>query len=103
ILLMDNLTRRKKYATIPNEQSKADIPEGLMQKCDGCHKLYYRKEMKKNLYVCPNCDYHHQLDAGQRINSLFDEDTFKEWDKHLISNTQMNFPEYEEKLKSDKE
>ena len=102
-LLRDIFTRRKKYATIPNEQSKADIPEGLMQKCDGCHKIYYRKEMKKNLYVCPNCDYHHQLDAWQRINSLFDEDTFKEWDKHLISNNPLNFPEYEEKLKSDQE
>lgn len=102
-MLRDIFTRRKKYATIPNEQSKADIPEGLMQKCDGCHKIYYRKEMKKNLYVCPNCDYHHQLDAWQRINSLFDEDTFKEWDKHLISNNPLNFPEYEEKLKSDQE
>src|SRR5699024_10832112 len=96
-------TRRKKYATIPNEQSKADITEGLMQKCDGCHKIYYRKEMKKNLYVCPNFDYHHQLDAWQRINSLFDEDKFKEWDKHVLSNNPLNFPEHEEKLKSDQE
>src|SRR5699024_8153756 len=74
-----------------------------MQKYDGCHKINYHKEMKKNLYVCPYCDYHHQLDAWQRINSLFDEDTFKKWDKHLISKNTLNFPEYKEKLKSDQE
>jgi len=102
-LLRDIFARRKKYASIPNEQSKADVPEGLMKKCDGCHKIYYRKEMKKNIHVCPNCDYHHQLNAWERIDSLFDEHTFEEWDEHLVSNNPLKFPEYEEKLKGDQQ
>ncbi|AXI09672.1 acetyl-CoA carboxylase carboxyl transferase subunit beta [Oceanobacillus zhaokaii] len=96
-------SKRKKYATIPSEHSKVDVPEGLMQKCDKCHKIFYRKEMKKTLNVCPNCGYHHPLKAWDRIESLFDEGTFKEWDKQLTSVNPLNFPGYEEKIKKDQQ
>ncbi|WP_099158748.1 acetyl-CoA carboxylase, carboxyltransferase subunit beta [Virgibacillus ndiopensis] len=94
--------KKKKYASIPSEQSKLDVPEGLMMKCNGCHKIYYRKEMKKNIYVCPNCGYHHQLNARERIESLFDEGTFKEWDEQLTSSNPLEFPGYEEKIDKDR-
>lgn len=94
--------RKRKYATIPDEQVKRDVPEGLMKKCISCHKIFYRKEWKKNLNVCPACDHHHQLTAWERIESLFDNNTFEEWDKDLISNNPLNFPKYEEKLAADR-
>lgn len=103
ILLKDFFGKRKKYASIPSEQAKTDVPEGLMQKCKGCHKIYYRKEMKKNLNVCPNCNYHHPLTAWDRIESLFDENSFQEWDKQLITSNPLDFPDYEEKMKKDRE
>lgn len=93
---------KRKYATIPDEQVKRDVPEGLMKKCLSCHKIFYRKEWKKNLNVCPACEFHHQLNAWERIESLFDDQTFEEWDKGLISNNPLNFPEYEEKLAADR-
>ncbi len=99
--LKEIFTKRKKYATIPNENSKIDVPQGLMQKCKNCNKIYYRKEMKKSLNVCPNCGYHHPLSAWERIESLFDEDTFKEWDANITSSNPLNFPEYEEKVLKD--
>src|SRR5699024_8039263 len=74
---------------------------GLMKKCKACHKIYYRKELKKNNHVCPNCGYHHQLNAWERIESLFDVNTFIEWDKNIISSNPLEFPGYEEKLKQD--
>ncbi|GEN31505.1 acetyl-CoA carboxylase carboxyl transferase subunit beta [Cerasibacillus quisquiliarum] len=101
-MLKDIFGKKKRYATIPGEQAKQDIPEGLMIKCQSCHKIYYRKEMHKNLGVCPNCDFHHQLNAWERIDSLFDEGTFVEWDKNLISNNPLGFPGYEEKLEKDR-
>src|SRR5690625_4514630 len=73
-----------------------------MTKCEHCAHIYYRKEMKKNLFVCPNCDYHLQLNAWERINSLFDEGTFEEWDRHLKTNNPLHFPEYKEKLEKDR-
>ncbi len=103
VLLKDFFGKRKKYASIPSEQAKADVPEGLMQKCSGCHKIYYRKEMNKNLQVCPNCDYHHPLQAWQRINTLFDEGSFNEWDKQLTTGNPLHFPGYEEKIEKDKQ
>lgn len=94
--------RKRKYATIPDEQVKRDVPEGLMKKCLNCHKIFYRKEWKKNENVCPACEFHHQLNGWERIESLFDDKTFQEWDKGLISNNPLNFPEYEEKLAADR-
>ncbi|WP_106496932.1 acetyl-CoA carboxylase, carboxyltransferase subunit beta [Lentibacillus sp. Marseille-P4043] len=101
-MLKDFFGKKKKYASIPSEQGKLDVPEGLMKKCDGCHKIYYRKEMRKNNYVCPNCGYHHPLNAWERIASLFDEGTFHEWDKQLVSGNPLGFPGYEEKLEKDR-
>ncbi|RKQ29902.1 acetyl-CoA carboxylase, carboxyltransferase subunit beta [Oceanobacillus halophilus] len=95
--------KRRKYATIPNEQSKIDVPQGLMQKCDGCNKIYYRKEMNNSLSVCPNCGYHHPLSAWERIECLFDEGTFEEWDANLTSSNPLGFPDYEDKIKKDQE
>ncbi|MRH42873.1 acetyl-CoA carboxylase carboxyltransferase subunit beta [Aquibacillus halophilus] len=91
-----------KYAPIPREQAKQDVPEGLMQKCTGCRKIFYRKEMRKNLDVCPNCNYHHPMTAFNRIDSLIDEGSFEEWDKNIISNNPLQFPDYEEKLEIDR-
>lgn len=102
-LLKDFFGKRRKYASMPSEQAKQDIPEGLMQKCKGCHKIYYRKEMKKNLNVCPNCGFHHQLTAWERIEYVCDEGTFQEWDKQLVTGNPLEFPEYEEKIARDRE
>ncbi|HLS07284.1 MAG TPA: acetyl-CoA carboxylase carboxyltransferase subunit beta, partial [Bacillota bacterium] len=100
-MLREIFGRRRKKGDKPNEQSKAEVPEGLMHKCTGCHKIYYRKEMKNNLYICPNCDYHEPMYAWRRIDSLFDPDSFIEWDKHLQTSNPLNFPDYEEKLAGD--
>ncbi|MBY7143853.1 acetyl-CoA carboxylase carboxyltransferase subunit beta [Virgibacillus sp. NKC19-3] len=102
-MLKDFFGKRRKYATMPSEQAKQDIPEGLMQKCKECHKIYYRKEMKKNLNVCPNCGFHHPLTAWERIEQICDEGTFQEWDKQLITGNPLEFPEYEEKIARDRE
>jgi acetyl-CoA carboxylase carboxyl transferase subunit beta len=100
-LLKKIFTRNKKNTTIPNEKSKQDVPAGLMMKCDNCQNIYYRKELEKNIYVCPNCDYHHPLFAWNRIDSLFDVGTFEEWDPDVTSNNPLKFPEYIEKLEKD--
>ncbi|WP_164668389.1 acetyl-CoA carboxylase, carboxyltransferase subunit beta [Virgibacillus doumboii] len=101
-MLKDFFGKKKKYASIPSEQGKLDVPEGLMKKCNHCHKIYYRKEMNKNVNVCPNCDYHHPLTAWERINGLFDEGTFVEWDKQLATTNPLGFPGYEEKVEKDR-
>ena len=101
--MLKNIFKKKRYASIPSEKAKQDVPEGLMIKCTECNKIYYRKEIEKNLNVCPNCDHHHQMNAWERINSLFDEGTFIEWDKHIKTKNPLGFPGYLEKLEKDAE
>ncbi len=101
-MLRDLFVKKKKYAAIPSEQVRKDVPEGVMTKCMGCKKIMYTKELLKNMKVCVNCGYHHPMNAYERIESLLDENTFLEYDKEMISLNPLNFPDYEEKLESDR-
>lgn len=103
MLIKNFFTKKKKYASIPSEKAKQEIPQGLMLKCEGCQKIFYIKEWSKHLNVCPECGHHHKLPAHDRIDSLMDEGTFEEWDQHMTSKNPLNFPNYEEKLLKDKE
>jgi acetyl-CoA carboxylase carboxyl transferase subunit beta len=100
-MLKDLFVKKKKYATIPSEHAKQEVPEGLMTKCPQCKKIMYTKELQKSLKVCMHCNYHHQMSAPERIASLLDSDTFVEYDKNMISENPLNFPDYEDKLKKD--
>lgn len=102
-MLKDFFSKKRRYASIPREEAKQDIPQGLMQKCEGCQKIFYRKEMKKNLNVCPQCGHHHHMGAYERLDSLLDQDSFEEWDEHLLSVNPLGFEGYEEKLAKDRE
>lgn len=95
--------KKKKYAEVPSDQSKQDVPEGIVLKCPNCKKIMYTKELNKNLKVCMNCGYHNQMNAKERIKSLFDEDSFIEYDKEMISENPLGFPGYDEKLAKDRE
>ncbi|OIJ12401.1 acetyl-CoA carboxylase subunit beta [Anaerobacillus alkalilacustris] len=102
-MLRDLFSKKKKYATIPSEQAKMDIPEGLMTKCPKCKTIMYTKELKKNLYVCDSCGFHHRITAYDRINSLVEEGTFIEYDSDMVSKDPLSFPSYLEKTKADRE
>lgn len=102
-MLKKIFSRNQNNTIIPDEKSKKDVPEGLMKKCPECQQIYYRKEIEKNLLVCPNCEHHHQMNAWERISSFFDENTFVEWDQHLLSTNPLEFPTYLEKIEKDQE
>ncbi|PPA71624.1 acetyl-CoA carboxylase, carboxyltransferase subunit beta [Jeotgalibacillus proteolyticus] len=94
-------SKKKKYATIPSENAKHDVPEGIMTKCPKCKKIMYTKEVKKNAKVCLHCGYHHPMTSQERINNLVDSDTFVETNKEMTSLNPLNFPDYMEKIEKD--
>lgn len=102
-MFRDMFGKRKRYDSVPSKKSRKNVPEGLMQKCPGCKKIFYRKELDRNLFVCPHCDYHVNLTAYERIEQLSDAGSFEEWDENLETTNILEFPEYEEKLEKDKE
>lgn len=93
--------KKKKYATIPSESAKQDVPEGIMSKCPDCKKIMYTKELIKNQKVCSHCGYHYPMNSFERIDSFVDEGTFEEINKGMTSENPLNFPDYLEKLEKD--
>ena len=73
---------------------KVKVPEGLWVKCNSCKEIIYRKEVDKNLKVCPKCNYHFRISAKERISLLIDENSFVETGENLISKDPLNFKDH---------
>ncbi|WP_227936616.1 acetyl-CoA carboxylase, carboxyltransferase subunit beta [Alkalihalobacillus deserti] len=101
-MLKDFLKKKKRYATIPSERAKQEVPAGLMTKCPSCRTIMYTKELQKNLNVCDSCGHHFRMTAPERMDSLLDVGSFIEFDRDMISQNPLNFPTYEEKLEADR-
>lgn len=81
---------------------KVKVPEGLWVKCDSCKEITYRREVERNLKVCPKCNYHFRLSAKERMELIVDEGSFKEIGANLASKDFLNFKDqvsYKERLK----
>lgn len=51
---------------------RMNVPEGIWTKCENCNQLLYKKELERNLQVCPKCDFHMQISARARLYSFLD-------------------------------
>lgn len=104
-LLGDLFTKpkKRKYATIPSDGTKADVPEGIMTKCPECKKIMYTKELQKNLMVCNYCGFHHPIGAKARIDMLVDEGSFEEIDASLTTANPLGFEDYMDCIEKDKQ
>ena len=45
--MFKDLFQKKKYAVVPTERTKRDIPEGLMNRCPKCGTIQFSKELEK--------------------------------------------------------
>jgi acetyl-CoA carboxylase carboxyl transferase subunit beta len=70
---------------------KVKIPEGLWVKCESCREIIYKKEIDKNLKICPKCNYHFRISARERLKLLVDEGSFIEMDAALTSDDPLHF------------
>lgn len=102
-VLKDFFYKQRKYATIPSERAKRDVPEGMIIKCEKCGKITFAKELQKNLQVCPHCEHHFSVNSYERVQMILDQGNFFEYDTDLISSDPLNFEGYMEKLQSDME
>jgi acetyl-CoA carboxylase carboxyl transferase subunit beta len=79
------------------EKEKKEIREEpkssdqLWVKCNSCNEIIYRKVIERNLQVCPKCNYHFQIPARRRIDSVADPGTFIEYDRDLVSTDPIEF------------
>lgn len=89
----DSLDREKKA-------NRPSAPNGLFHKCPGCNETLFSDELKRNLFVCPNCGYYFRMYASTRIESIADKDTFTEWDDDIGETNPLSTPGYEKKIEA---
>ncbi len=85
------------------EGKSVKVPQGLWVKCEHCAEIIYKKEVEKNLEVCPKCSYHFRLAPMERIKMVFDKDTFEEFDALLGPRDPLSFRDikkYRDKIKT---
>lgn len=85
---------------------KVKIPEGLWVKCGNCKEIVYKREVDKNLKICPKCNYHFRISARERIELIVDEGSFIEIHPDITSGDPLSFTDtmpYKERLAENQE
>ncbi|MDB5343772.1 MAG: acetyl-CoA carboxylase, carboxyl transferase, beta subunit [Schlesneria sp.] len=72
-------------------RKKRGVPEGLWISCEDCKNTVFRKQVEKNLFLCPDCNYHFTVPGRIRIQQLLDEDSFEEWFTNLKPKDPLGF------------
>ena len=49
---------------------RSGIPEGLWMKCPQCKETLFKKDVAAAHSVCPKCQHHFYVSAGDRIMSV---------------------------------
>jgi len=90
--------RKEKKPRQPRRE-RLEIPADAWEKCEACGHTDLREKFVRNLNVCPSCDYHRRIRAGDYIAILLDEGTVEEIEVDVRSTDPLNFPEYPARLK----
>ena len=86
-----------------SDVKKPFVPDEMWEKCPECGTLLLTTDIEENLRVCSKCNHHFRLNARERIKMTADKDTFVEMDADFESVNIIDFPDYDEKLKKNKE
>ena len=81
-----------------NQAEAPNVPDGLYTKCESCHEMILTEDFTQNAYVCPKCGHYMKIGAYERIEMVFDAQTFEEWDEEFTGGNPCHFKGYEEKL-----
>jgi acetyl-CoA carboxylase carboxyl transferase subunit beta len=88
---------KKKIEAKPDE--KLQLPDGLWDKCEACGEILYRKELEKNLWICPKCQFHFRISCRDYITLLLDDAKLEELDENLEPLDPLEFPGYKKKIR----
>lgn len=84
-----SLFRDEKYLKVNLDDEEED--EGLWMKCKSCDKLVFKKKVRENQNICPNCGEYFFLTARERIRMLVDENSYKDKTKPIESIDPLEF------------
>jgi len=93
---------RRTKSGIEGDSKKKEIPDGMWTKCEKCGEIIHKKQLEQNAYTCPKCSHHFRIGSSEYIDLLFDEKSFKEMDKKMMSDDPLNFVDtkpYKQRIK----
>jgi len=96
--------KRRKLLTPPEKKSR--VPEGIWIKCRECSETLFKKELVRNLSVCPKCNYHFGLSSIERASAILDGGRFDRLDEGIRSNDPLRFKDtkrYRDRLERSRE
>lgn len=88
------------------KKAEGEGRDDLWQQCPSCQEAILRRELNRNLQVCPKCSYHFPISAPRRIEITVDPGSFEERDPDLESIDPLGFKDtkrYVDRLREAKE
>ena len=89
---------------IKNRPTKADIANSEWTSC--CKGPILKKELEKNLWVCPSCNKHHRINPRQRFNIIFGKNSYEVLKTPIPQDDPLNWNDskpYKDRLKAARE
>ena len=80
----------------------SSVSDTLWTKCPSCEKMLYTADLKTNLMVCSDCNYHLKLNTKDRLLSLFDNNKYEEISLVQVKDDPLKFKDlkkYTDRLK----
>lgn len=55
---------------------RKEVPDNLWTKCNACDHMLFHRDLMTNMHVCHHCGHHMRLLVQQRLDFLFDEQSY---------------------------
>jgi acetyl-CoA carboxylase carboxyl transferase subunit beta len=75
--------QKKKPEVREGEERSVRVPAGLWLKCESCGQIMFSQIVVENGQVCPKCNYHFRISSRQRLESLYDDGVYEEFDRDV--------------------
>lgn len=82
---------RRSKENIAADTEKRETPDGMWTKCDQCSEIIHKVELEQNLFTCPKCNKHFRIGSNEYFKILFDDGSFKEYDRKMRSVDPLKF------------
>ena len=101
---MTQAPQGRSWQQVLDQSDKGDVPEGLWMRCPACEVMVYRKHVERNLWVCPECEFHHRVSAQVRAAQVCDPDSFEPMWTEIQPSDPLRFSDlkpYKQRLKDE--